>query len=107
VYAPVCNDAVDAVGSDITLQALVERESAIIKKKKQTNWKDADLKSLFFSLLLPYCRSGEVAWRKYFSPGYKVAPGRNPAFPTSVMIAIAQVGSDFILSFILSELNFA
>jgi hypothetical protein len=79
----------------------------IIKLKRRTNWKDTDLKALFFSLLLPYCQSTEVAWRKYFSPGYKVIAGRSPDFPVSVATAIAQVGFDFILSFILPALTFA
>jgi hypothetical protein len=76
VYAPVCDDAVDAVGFNITLQALVERESAIVcnsapvqqtgfnQAKTPTNWKDVDLRAFFFRLLLPYCRSGTVKWRK-------------------------------------------
>jgi hypothetical protein len=97
VYAPVCNvaaDARDAVGFNITLYALVERESAmmhpsstpvIIKRQRQTNWKDADLKALFFSLLLPYCQRVTVKWRKLFSSGYEVVPGRNPDFPASAM----------------------
>jgi hypothetical protein len=79
----------------------------VIKLKRRTTWEDAGLMALFFSLLLPYCRSGEVAWRKYFSPGYKVLGGRNHDFPAGVMTAIAQVGFDFVLSFILPALTFA
>jgi hypothetical protein len=79
----------------------------IIKRGRRINWNDADLKSLFFSLLLPYCRSGEVKWREFFSPGYKVVAGRNPDFTTSVVKEIAQVGFDFIPSFILHALTYA
>jgi hypothetical protein len=119
VYAPVSNAVADARnggGLNITLQALVERESAmvhlsskpvLIKRGRIIKWNDADLKSLLFSLLLPYCRSGEVKWREFFSPGYKVVGGRNPDFPTSVVAKIAQVGFDFILSFILPVLTYA
>jgi hypothetical protein len=78
----------------------------ITKAKRNTNWKDADLKALFFSLLLPYCQSGTVnKWRKFFSPGYKVLPGRSSDFLASVMTAIAQVVFDCILSFILPALT--
>jgi hypothetical protein len=119
VYAPVSNavaDARDAVGFNITLQALVERESAmvhpsskpvIIKQGRRITWQNAELKALFFRLLLPYCQSAKVNWRKYFSPGYKVVPGRNPDFPASVATEIAQVGFNFILSFILPALTSA
>ena len=109
-------NARDGGGSNIDLQTLVERESAlvhisskpvVIKRGRFIKWKDADLKSLFFSLLLPYCRSDEVKWREFFSPDYKVVAGRNPHFPTSVVTEIAQVGFDFILSFILPALTYA
>jgi hypothetical protein len=116
VYAPVSNDvadARDAVGFNITLQALVERESSmvhpsskpvVIKQGRVTPWQNAELKALFFRLLLPYCRSAKVNWRKFFSPGYKVLAGRNPDFPASAVTEIVQVGFDFILSFILPAL---
>jgi hypothetical protein len=57
--------------------------------------------------VLPYCRSAEVKWREFFSPGYKVVGGRNPDFPASVLTEIAQVGFDFILSFILPAPTYA
>jgi hypothetical protein len=117
VYAPVSNtDARDGGCLNITLQALVERESAmvhlssksvIIKRGRRINWQNAELRALFFMLLLPYCRTAEVKWRTFFSPGYKVVAGRNPDFPTSVLAEIAQVGFDFILSFILPALTYA
>jgi hypothetical protein len=101
VYAPVSNavaDAGDGGGFNINLQELVVLGSAmvhpsskpvIIKKGRQTPWQNAELKALFFRLLLPYCQSVTVNWRTFFSPGYKVAPGRNPDFPASVVTAIA------------------
>jgi hypothetical protein len=113
VYAPVSNavaDARDGGGFNITLQELVVLESAmvhpsskpvVIKRGRFTPWQNAELKALFFKLLLPYCQRANVNWRKFFSPGYKVVPGRNPDFPASVVTEIAQVGFDFILSFIL------
>ena len=118
VYAPVSNavDARDGGGFNIILQALVERESAmvhpsskpvIIKQRRCTPWQNAELKALFFRLLLPYCQSAKVNWRKFFSPDYKVVGGRNPDFPASVVTEIAQVGFDFILSFILPALTSA
>jgi hypothetical protein len=119
VYAPVSNavaDARDGGGFNINLQELVVLESAmvhpsskpvLIKIGRQTPWQNAELKALFFSLLLPYCQSATVNWRRFFSPGYKAAPGRNPDFPASVVTAIAQVGFDFILSFILPALTSA
>jgi hypothetical protein len=106
----------DGGGFNITLQALVERESAmvhpsskpvIIKQGRRINWQNAELRALFFMLLLPYCRSAEVKWRTFFSPGYKVLRGKSPDFPTYVVTAIAQVGFDFILSFILPALTSA
>jgi hypothetical protein len=66
-----------------------------------------ELKALFFRLLLPYCQSPNANWRKLFSPGYKVVGGRGPDFPASAVTEIAQVGFDFILSFILPALTSA
>ena len=40
-------------------------------------------------------------------PSAKVVPGRNPDFPASVLTEIAQVGFDFILSFILPAPTYA
>jgi hypothetical protein len=79
----------------------------IIKRGRLISWQNAELRALFFMLLLPYCRTAEVKWRAFFSPGYKVPPGRNPDFPTSVLAEIAQVGFDFILSFSLPALTYA
>jgi hypothetical protein len=120
VYAPVSNtNARDGGGFNIDLQTLVERESAmvhistrsskpvLIKQGRRISWQNADLKALVFRLLLPYCRTDEVKWRTFFSPGYNVLPGRNPDFPAYVMTEIAQVGFDFILSFILPALTSA
>ena len=119
VYAPVSNavaDARDGGGFNIALQELVVLGSAVvhpsskpvvIKRGRFTPWQNAELKALFFRLLLPYCQSAVVNWRKFFSPGYKVHAGRNPDFPASVVTAIAQVGFDFILSFILPALTSA
>jgi hypothetical protein len=114
VRAPVSNAVADARnggGFNITLQELVVLGSAMVlpsskpvitKKGRQTTWQNAELKALFFRLLLPYCQSTKVNWRKYFSPGYKVVPGRNPDFPASVMTEITQVGFDlFYLLFCL------
>jgi hypothetical protein len=98
------------------VQALVERESAMVhpsskpvttKQGRRISWEDEELKALFFMLLLPYCRSAEVKWRTFFSPGYTVLRGKNPDFPASAVTAIAQVGFDFILSFILPALTSA
>jgi hypothetical protein len=50
-----------------------------------------------------------ATWSEYqrdHVPGYKVARGRSPDFPSGVMKAIAQVGFDLILSFILPALTF-
>ena len=67
VYAPVSNtNARYGGGFNITLQTLVERESAmvhlssksvIIKRGRRINWQNAELRALFFMLLLPYCRT--------------------------------------------------
>jgi hypothetical protein len=119
VYAPVSNAVADARGGggfNITLQELVVLESAMVhpsskpvitKKGQQTPWQNAELKALFFRLLLPYCQSAKANWRKYFSPGYKVLAGRSPDFPASAVTEIAQVGFDFTLSFILPALTSA
>jgi hypothetical protein len=117
VFAPVSNaGARDGGGFNTTLQELVERESLMVhpsskpvttKQGRTTPWQNAELKALFFRLLLPYCQSAKVNWRKFFSSGYKVVGGRSPDFPASVLTEIAQVGFDFILSFILPALTSA
>jgi hypothetical protein len=118
VYAPVSNavaDARDGGGFNIALQELVlgsamvhpSSKPVVLKRGRFTPWQNAELKALFFRLLLPYCQSANVNWRKFFSPGYKAVPGRNPDFPASVVTEIVQVGFDFILSFVLPALTSA
>ena len=101
---PTANANADRDKNAIELAA---KQVVIIKQGQRITWQNAELKALIFqaaAALLPKCQR-QLA--KVLLAWLQGGPGQEPCFPASVVTEIAQVGFDFILSFILPALTYA